>query len=414
MLSSVQFTVNGVTVGTANAAGPYVFTGLAPMTAGVYTVGAVATDNLGRTSSSTHTLTVRAPAASGDPAPGATILTDLDGRLVGAGQTIPIAAAATTDNGEPLQEVDFYAGGVLIARFDGTGAPITATGPAPRPPSRADAPAPVLTGSVFQTLYQVPVTAKLVNLIVVAFTKLGVATVSNPVTIHPVDPSVGQPPTVGLSGLSDGATVQVGAPVSVGINITLPAASRAPVGPRPRTAAGSLADLEFYLNTALLQHGFGNDPGKPGFVFTPPSPGDYVVEAIATDTDGLSGVAMPILVHAVGAPVMVTAAVAGDGEARYGSENAKVIVRRTGSTAGALTVSYRTKGPARAGVDFKPLTGTVVIPAGSAQAKIKLKPLLDAANPGTLKAKIVLLPAVDGSYVLGAPAVAKVRVVGGE
>ena len=419
VLAAVQFTVNGATVGTAGAAGPYVFTGPAPTAPGAYVVGVIATDTLGRVSSATHTVTVRTPAATGDPAPSAAILTDLNGRALGVGQTIPISATATTADGSPLAEVDFYAGDVVIARFDGTGAPINTDGVA-RPPHRADAAVPLPGGTVFQTSYVVPGGSKLINLLVVAFSKLGVTSVSNPVTIHPVDPSVGQPPAVGLSGLSDGATVQVGVPIDLAVSVTLPVAtglappsrSASAGGAHRQDAASQLADLAFYLNATLVQHGIA-DASKPGFTFTPTAAGDFVVEAIATDTDGISGVAMPITVHAVGAPTVVTVAPSGDGRAEYGVENGKVAVRRTGNLTAALTVAYKIKGAATAGVDFKPVTGTLVIPAGAAQAKLKLKPLHNPLNTGTLKAKIVILPASDGSYELGDTTLAKVKVVGG-
>ncbi len=417
VLAAVQFTVNGATVGTAGAAGPYVFTGLAPTAPGTYAIGVIATDTLGRVSTATHTITVRAQAATGDPAPNATILTDLNNRAFGVGQTIPISAVAATSNGDPLAEVDFYAGGALIARFDGTGAPISTDGIA-RSPRRADAPVPASGGTVFQTSYVVPGGTKLINLLCVAFSKLGVASVSNPATIRPVDPSVGEPPAVGLSGLGDGATIQVGVPVTLAANVTLPVAtslaspSRSSRGAHRQDAASQLADLAFFLNASLIQHAVSNATTS-AFTFTAPSAGDYVVEAIATDTNGLSGVAMPIIVHAVGASTVVTVAPSGDGRAEFGVENGKVAVRRTGNTTAALMVSYKIKGAATAGVDFKPLTGTLVIPAGAAQAKLKLKPLPNPQNTGTLKAKIVILPASDGSYELGGTTVAKIKVVGG-
>ena len=421
VLAAVQFTVNGATVGAANAAGPYVFTEPAPTTPGAYAVGVTITDTLGRVSSATHTITVRAPGATGDPAPTATILTDLNGRLLGVGQTIPISAIAATSDGSPLAEVDFYAGNAIIARFDGSGAPISAVATT-RSPHRADAPVPAASGTVFQTSYVVPGGSNLINLLCVAFSKLGAASVSNAATIHPIDPSVGKPPAVGLSGLSDGATIQVGVPITLAANVTLPAltadlasSTRSSRGAHRQDASSQLADLSFYLNATLVQHGISGST-SPGFTFTPPSAGDYVVEAIATDTDGISGVAMPILVHAVGAPTVVTVVPAGDGLAEFGVENGKVAVQRTGSTVAALTVSYKVKGPAKAGVDFKagPLTGTLVIPAGAAQAKLKLKPLFNPLNTGTLKAKIVILPASDGSYELGGTTLAKIKVIGGE
>ena len=62
-------------------------------------------------------------------------------------------------------------------------------------------------------------------------------------------------------------------------------------------------------------------------------------------------------------------------------------------------------------MDYKALPGTVTIPAGVAQVKIKVKPIGNTSADGIIVAKIKLLPAADGSYVLGSVTTAKVKIV---
>jgi len=50
-------------------------------------------------------------------------------------------------------------------------------------------------------------------------------------------------------------------------------------------------------------------------------------------------------------------------------------IRRTGSTARALTVYYRTGGTAVVGTDYVALSGSIVIPAGSEETVLKLDTL---------------------------------------
>ena len=91
-----------------------------------------------------------------------------------------------------------------------------------------------------------------------------------------------------------------------------------------------------------------------------------------------------------------------------GGPNGKLVVRRTGDLSVPLTIRYKVKGTAKAGVDYKPLPGTVTIPAGVAASKIKVRPISGAPGHGTLKVKLVLELAADGSYGLGTGTVAVV------
>ena len=115
------------------------------------------------------------------------------------------------------------------------------------------------------------------------------------------------------------------------------------------------------------------------------------------------------------APAVVTVTPVGNGAAVAGGSPAKVLVQRTGSdTTSALTVLYKVKGSAKSGVDYKPVSGTVTIPAGVTQIKLKLKSLDDPVVDGTLVAKVKLLAATDGSYTLGIPAVSKIKIIDGD
>ncbi len=107
----------------------------------------------------------------------------------------------------------------------------------------------------------------------------------------------------------------------------------------------------------------------------------------------------------------VTIVVAGSGDAAEGGSAGKVFVERTGDTSAALTVFYKVQGSAQAGVEYKPLQGVVTIPAGAFKAAVKIKPIDNTLVTGTLVAKVKLKPSATGSYLLGSPAVAKIKVI---
>ena len=96
---------------------------------------------------------------------------------------------------------------------------------------------------------------------------------------------------------------------------------------------------------------------------------------------------------------MVSLSVGGDGKVQFGEEKGQVVFRRTGNIDVDLIVFYKAKGSAKAGTDYKALPGTVTIPAGATQIKVKIKGLDDPANTSKLKLKIMLLPPSDGSYL---------------
>ena len=89
----------------------------------------------------------------------------------------------------------------------------------------------------------------------------------------------------------------------------------------------------------------------------------------------------------------------------------KVFVERTGDMSTALTVFYKVVGSAKSGVEYKPVSGSVIIPAGASKAKVKIKPIDNQINEGTLVAKIKLKPSSTGSYLLGSATTAKIKVL---
>ena len=93
-----------------------------------------------------------------------------------------------------------------------------------------------------------------------------------------------------------------------------------------------------------------------------------------------------------------------------GGEKGNVLFTRTGDMSATLTVRYKIQGSAKAGLDYKPLPGTVTIPAGAASVKVKVKTIDDPAADGLLIAKVKLLPALDGSYALGNSVMAKIKI----
>ena len=108
----------------------------------------------------------------------------------------------------------------------------------------------------------------------------------------------------------------------------------------------------------------------------------------------------------------VTLIADGDKQAVEGGENGKAFVMRTGGDTGtALTVLYKVTGTAASGVDYKPMSGTVTIPAGAARAKLKVKPIDNTTVDGTRMVKLKLLPAPNGNYKLGSPISVKIRIM---
>ena len=409
----VQFFIDGAPVDAALTAAPFV-TSTTVTTPGTYTLTAVLTDDQSSTTLASEMFTVVAanPQAS---APTAALLTPLAGRNLPAGstQTITFQAAPGTGLTTPnLSVVSLYVDGALIASFDGQGNPLgTSHAPTGGQPIRRDAatgPTPI----IFQTTYQMPGIDKIVNMLVTALDELGQTTISGVASIHATvtDDVLRQ---VVFGGLDSGATVITGSTYDLSIyaldpGMAPPAAASAPAAGRADAGTEPLALLEYYVG--LIGQSLGPNPSYP-VTFQPPTSGKYVMHAVATDSAGLASISEPLIVDAV-APPTVDLAVGGAGAAVEGGANGIVVVTRTGGDISSpLTVSYKAKGAAKAGVDYKALPGTVTIPAGAAKAKIKIKPINGSPNAGTLKLKLVLLPSIDDSYAIGVSPI-KIKLIG--
>lgn len=174
------------------------------------------------------------------------------------------------------------------------------------------------------------------------------------------------------------------------------------------TPAGTVATIYSFTGDA--------DGGYPAAALVQGNDGNFYGTTL-TGGSGNDGTIFELTLAAdvTVAPAVVTATILGNGATVEGGQVSKVLVQRTGGDAtSALTVLYKVKGTAKSGVDYKPVTGTVIIPAGATQIKLKLKTIADPAVNGTLVAKVKLLAATDGSYTRGSPAVAKIKISDGD
>lgn len=97
------------------------------------------------------------------------------------------------------------------------------------------------------------------------------------------------------------------------------------------------------------------------------------------------------------APDEGTATITGGGTVKAGSTLKLVVSRPSGSSVGdPLTLIYKTKGTAVAGIDFKSLPGTVTIPAGISNTKIRVKTMASSGNPTSLTLKLKGVPGARG------------------
>ena len=429
ILTQVRFFLNGALyVPSSSKMGPFTVNATAP-TPGTYVLQAVAIDSQSRQSNSSRTLTVAAVDAA-NPPPATDLVTDLNTRLLAGGTDVTLTATADSNSpdGTPLAEVDFYADNTLIASFNGEGNPLTSGTIAGSGRRTADTTGatPVKSGSIFSAVWSIPNLSKLVNLITVAKNKAGLSQVSTPVTVSTVanNATSNHPPRAALTGVAAGQRVRVGSTLTVPVTVSDPDAGNpissgvvANGSARRRNAIGVpgsvISTVEYYLNK--LKVGTAMQPPY-GYQVTPPAAGTYVLEAIVTDDAGLSGVADPVTIQ-VGNPTVSfsIAGVAAGTRSTSIAENGpklKILVTRSGDDLSQpLTVNYKAAGSAQAGVNYKPLTGTVVIPAGSASAKIKVRSFDDGITGDTTVLKLKMRASTDGSYDLGSPTKLKISIV---
>jgi hypothetical protein len=384
-LNTVQFLVNGHPASTQNY-GDYYAGSFLPLLPGTYQVEAQATALDGTVSSDAQTVTVVNPVGV-VAAPQAALLAALDGLTVAAGSNLTVTVMALSGvNGQALERVDFYADGILFSSDDGSGHPIMESAPGRQPVTQDAVPASVNT--VFQATYRVPASSQPVSIMAVATTTAGISKLTAPVRVQPVAES-GTQPKVTLGGLTEGE--RVGADSSVAASVTVSQSSSA------------IQKVQYYVNSRLAS----TSAAPPyGFTVTPRTAGEYVLTAIATDANGVATVSLPLTIKAV---PTVALSIKGDGKAVVDGEVGKVLFTRKGEDLSApLTVFFKLTGTAKDGVNYAHVGRKVVIPAGKATYKLKIKPLDTGTGPLKLKLFVKLLPAPEGTYAIGH--VAKVKV----
>jgi hypothetical protein len=137
---------------------------------------------------------------------------------------------------------------------------------------------------------------------------------------------------------------------------------------------------------------------------------ETVVATLLADSDytiGASSAATINIVDVLFVPT-VTLSATDSSASEAGGNNGAFTVTRNGSTAAALTVNYAMSGSAANGTDYASLSGSVVIPAGSASAVITVMPTADGLTEGTETAIAMLAP--DPAYQIGSPSSGTVNI----
>jgi RHS repeat-associated protein len=233
-VESVEFFSNNQSVGIDSMA-PYsvLLSGLAR---GSYQIYAKATDDTGKTNSTTPiTVTVTVPT---NPAPTVTLTGPTNGQVLSAPATVILSATASDANG--IANVKFKSGSTVVA-----------------------------------TVNSYPYSVSYPNLAVGTYTftavatdNLGASSTSAPATVT-VNSTPNNPPTVSLMTPSSGATMPAGG----ALTLTASAAD----------TDGSITSVKFLANGSVLT----SKPSAPyTFSWSTATPGSYSITALATDNKG--------------------------------------------------------------------------------------------------------------------------------
>lgn len=95
--------------------------------------------------------------------------------------------------------------------------------------------------------------------------------------------------------------------------------------------------------------------------------------------------------------------VASDATASESGDTAVFTVRRTGSTAAAVTVRYTMGEQAKNGVDYQLLSGSVTIPAGASSATVTVVPINDVIHESNEPVMLMLFGYTGAPYIVGKP-----------
>ena len=398
---------------------------------GSYVLSAKATDNGGATTiSSPVDITVQQSPPPTNQPPVVKISTPGNGAQFYTPVDIPICAGAF-DPGGYVSTVQFFAGNQSLG--------IKTNNPAGAGPEN---PFCIIWSNVPPGSY---------SLTAVATDNGGASTISDPVMIvvSKGPPPTNFPPVVRISSPPNGAVFR--APVNV------------PIFAYANERDGTISSVEFFAgsNSLGLARSLCVSPWPMGPMFICPSnlftltwsnasPGAYVLAAVATDASGVTATSGPVNITILTPPPPPTnrppigSVIASDPLAiegtncwpwlglddgvpswtewmgstslwrfftNCGPKNATFSVRRYGDTNDDLTVTYDVGGSATNGVDYVPLSGSVVIPAGQRHAEITVVPLDD--GPPDVSSTVVLKLTGSTNYVLGYPRSSAVLILDG-
>lgn len=291
------------------------------------------------------------------------------------------------------------------------------------------------------------------SLTAVATDNGGASTTSEPVMIlvsqgPPPPPPTNYPPVVRIASPPNGAVFR--APVNV------------PLYAFASDHDGSVSSVEFFAGTNSLGLGRGLclEPlpmGGPIFIcpsnffvliWSNAAPGAHVLTAVATDNGGAAATSAPVNITILSSPppptnrppivsVLASDPLAIEGTncwpwlglasgaptwsnwtrptpiwhffTNCGPKNAAFTVHRWGDTIEDLTVTYDVSGTATNGVDYVPLSGSVVIPAGQRHAEITVIPIDD--GPPDISSTVLVKLTGATNYIVGYPQRAAVLII---
>lgn len=241
-----------------------------------------------------------------------------------------------------------------------------------------------------------------------------------------IDPTAGH--IVGVTGDPGTYTVTIAATNLDGEGTAILTLTIGPAGPpvinSVLAATGRVGSAFNYQVTATNSSATYGATGLPAGITinagtgllsgTPAVAGVFSVVIRATNSRGATTKTLMLTVNDLPTVTFVLPGAAGSNHTQIleGGPPLKVRVLRTGGDASQpLTVTYKPKGGNVPGQDYKVLGGTVTIPAGATSAKIKVRALDDGEADGNKTLKLKLAPAADGSYKIGTPGQAKIRIV---
>jgi hypothetical protein len=392
-VTQVEFFVDGKYVQTTDGSEPVI--SITAPAAGSHILQAVAFDNDGRTAGAYETLTTY---PAGNPPPDVADVGGLDGDEVDDGMDVPDSVEAhPSEPNLSITSATFYADSVAYK---------ASAGPATdgRSLVRLDAAMAVpLAGGfhLYRVSIPVPVSSAGHDLHIFALVtdSAGVSQISNVSTLHVKNSAADPAPMVSMD-VSDGSTT------TLGQNLKVPVTVKGPAG---GALANPISSVAFKVNGTTVAQ-LASAPYE--FTLAPHAAGEYLLEAVATDSLGLSAFSQTALVNAV-APPVVSIAVKGNGETVAGRRKAIVRLTRRGDDSRDLGVTFKIGGTAHAGVDFEKVPSKAVIPAGSRSIKIEITALPhNAADMRDIVIKI--RRSANRSYILGTETRATIHFAGDE